>query len=378
MKPITRILLFLLGIAIVAGGAGIYYVQTHYAGIGLPWVKSIALPEFPQLPQPQQQLTADSQGDIFFTTRSPYDFSELLNNYQNTRQHTGRGQLLLPAAASADNPVPAMIILHGSGGIAPEREPAYARFFADHGIAGFVLDYYSVRGATDASSYLLKTLSASDFDIVSDAYSALKVLGSHPAIDASRIGVTGYSYGGMATRYALDSRLKTIIAPDVPRFALHIDIYGPCHQTLGAEERTTGAPYLAIHGDRDNSVDPQQCARLREKLALSSPVDSLVIAGAGHAWERNIPLDTYNFPYIRGCTFSFQPETGRPTINGQLIAAPGPNATRGERALARVNIRRIAPDCIKSGYIMGNDPKSYALAKAKMLAFMRKHFALEG
>lgn len=373
MNLITKILLSITVLVMLTGVGGVYYLQTNYAGIGLPWVTSIDLPQLPELPSAQKNLTADQSGDIYFPTRSPYDFSELLHNYDAAVQHTGKGHLTLPEGASVDNPVPAMIILHGSGGIDKDREPVYAQMFAQHGIAAFVLDYYSVRGSTKDSSYLMKTLSASETDVVVDAYSALKILGSHPAIDASRIGVTGYSYGGMATRYTLDPRIKAAVAPDVPRFAAHIDVYGPCHQTLG-NTQTTGAPYLAVFGDEDNSVDPGQCKTVHGNIAnAGSPVETLMIPGAGHAWESSRPRDVYDFPYISNCTMSFDPVSGAPLINGKQTTSSPIGATRGERAFARAKIMVDAPQCIKRGYIIGDDKNADTKAKAKMLEFLNRH-----
>ena len=373
MKTLKSLLLAGLLLGGLACLGGIYYVQTNFAGIGLPWTDSVTLPDFPDLPPAQQQLQANQSGAIYFPTRSPYDFSELLTNYDAALQHTGMGQLTLPPGASAEQPVPAMIIVHGSGGIAEERENTYARLFAEHGIASLVIDYYAARGATPETSYLLKTLSASETDILVDAYSALKVLGTHPAIDAARIGITGYSYGGMVTRYALDSRIKDIVAPDVPRFAAHIDVYGPCHQRLGFDG-STGAPYLAIHGDKDNSVDPQECERVRGIIkAAGGPVENLLLAGAGHGWERDLPLGTYDFPYIHDCTFNFDPRTGLPLLNGQPTTTAAIGASRDERAFARADIMRTSPECVKKGYIIGKDEKSDTQAKAKMLEFMERY-----
>ena len=372
----NKLLLGLLVLLTITAGGGVYYLQTEYAGIGLPWVDSVDLPDFPQLPEPQSTLNEGQSGDIYFATKSPYTMSELLNDYDAAIEHTGMGALYLPPGASTENPVPLVIILHGSGGIVEEREPTYARLFNQWGVAGFVLDYYSVRGVTPDTKYLYKTLSASEVDILVDAYSALKVLGTHPAIDATRIGVTGYSYGGMATRYLLDSRIKAIVAPDVPPFALHMDIYGPCHQDLGGSE-TTGAPYLAIHGDQDNSVDVALCAKVREQIAADgSVVDSLVIAGAGHAWENPKPRKLYPSPYISGCTFSSQPGTGRSMINGELLPAMPDDASREQHAFNRTNIRIYAPQCVREGYIIGWDQQSDTVAKAKMHEFMVRHFGL--
>ncbi|WP_299725603.1 dienelactone hydrolase family protein [uncultured Endozoicomonas sp.] len=369
MTRLKKALLF-SGLVITTIGAGfIYHIETEYAGIGLPWTSSIKLPDLPELPAPKTTLTEDQSGDIYFSTRSPYDFSELLTNFDNTLQHTGKGELVLPKGASAENPVPAIIILHGSGGIEPNREPVYAQLFAENGIASLIIDYYSVRGATKDSTYLMKTLSASETDILVDAYSALKVLGTHPAIDASRIAVTGYSYGGMVTRYALDPRVKAIIAPEVPPFAAHIDVYGPCHQTLGTTE-TTGGAYLAIFGDDDNSVDINVCEQVHGDIAKNGPVETLLIPGAGHAWESDRPRDLYDFPYITNCSFSFDEKTGSALINGQPAATAPQDAGRNERAFARAMVMVDAPECIGKGYVIGSDKKADAAAKQRMLSFM--------
>ena len=218
---------------------------------------ALPLPTFPDLPPAQSKLRAEQSGEIYFPIKSPYDFSRVLSGYDALPETSGKGTLVLPEGSNAESPVPAMIILHGSGGIVEGREFEYAKLFSENGIAAFVVDYYAPRGVVSDTPYVMKTMIATEVDIMSDAYSALKVLGTHPAIDVSRIGVTGYSYGGMATRYVLDDRLKTIMAPNVPPFALHMDIYGPCHQTTG-HTGTTGAPYLAIQGDSDNTIDTEQ------------------------------------------------------------------------------------------------------------------------
>jgi len=276
---------------------------------------SITLPEFPKLPAPIVRLESGQAGDLYFLSSSPYDFSVLLNDLADAPPTTGKGHLVLPEGASPENRVPAMVILPGSGGEQPGREMEYAKLFADNGIASFIVDYYTPRGATPETPYMIKTLAASEVDVLTDAYMALILLSRHPDIDDSRIGVTGYSYGGMATRYALDFDTQQILAPYAFPFALHVDMYGPCHQTLG-EGETTGAPYLAIYGDNDNSVDPAACAVVQKDLkANGSKVEAHIMPGAGHAWETKRPLQEYPSPYIRGCTFSYDQQSGAFELN---------------------------------------------------------------
>jgi len=338
---------------------------------------SLPLPDFANYPEAKTQLSADDSGDIYYPIKSPYDFSRVLSGYDDLNPHTGKGTLVLPKGASSDNPVPAMVILHGSGGIKEGREMRYANLFAKNGIAGFVVDYYEPRGVKPDTVYQMKTMIATEVDVMSDAYSALNILGTHPAIDASRIGVTGYSYGGMATRYVLDDRLKTIMAPNVAPFALHMDIYGPCHQTLG-HDGTTGAPYLAIHGDNDNSVDPELCQEVYKVMeAAGTEVESHLMPGAGHAWENASPRKVFEEgSYVRGCKFSFDPQTGTFLVDGQAGFQPLPDMSRPERAMVRAGLGELAGKCVGQGYLVGSDPETDRKSKAIQLVFMKRVFGL--
>ena len=338
--------------------------------------KELPLPAFPDYPIAKMKLEAEDEGVLNYPIKSPYDFSRILTGYDALKTHTGKAILVMPDGASADSPVPAVVIMHGSGGIKEGREMDYAQLFAQNGIAGFVIDYYEPRGVTDDTPYVMKTMITTEVDIMSDAYSALKILGTHPAIDASRIGVTGYSYGGMGTRYVLDDRLKNIMAPDVPPFALHMDIYGPCHQTLG-HIGTTGAPYLAIHGDADNSVDPVLCQEVYKDIeAGGSKVENHVIAGAGHAWENAAPLSEFEGGYVDGCKFSFD-DKGTFLVDGKSGRfQPTPEMTRPQRAMVRAGLGELAGSCVGYGYTVGSNPEADEKSKALQLDFMKRVFGL--
>ncbi len=335
----------------------------------------LPLPPFPDYPAPKHALDIADDGLIYFPITSPYDFSRVLKGYDALEKHAGQGVLSFPKTVPAGTSVPAMVILHGSGGIKEGREYEYARLFNENGIAAFVIDYYAPRGVTKDTPYVMKTMATTEVDVISDAYSALKILGTHPLIDATRIGVTGYSYGGMGTRYVLDKRLKNIMAPDSPAFALHMDIYGPCHQNTGAWE-TTGAPYLAIYGDSDNSVEPDKCMKVQEKLKEGgSPVEAHLIAGAGHAWEMG-ELKEFKGGYVRGCEFSWDRETGTFLVDGQAGFQPEPDMTRPQRAAVRAGLGALAGKCVGQGYTIGRNAQADKKSKAIQLEFMKRIFGL--
>jgi len=72
---------------------------------------SLPLPEFPNYLTSKSKLDASDSGDIYYPIKSPYDFTRVLNGYDELPTHTGKGTLVLPEGASADSPVPAMVIL---------------------------------------------------------------------------------------------------------------------------------------------------------------------------------------------------------------------------------------------------------------------------
>lgn len=372
-KVVRNTLLSLTALVLILLSGGIYYVETEYGGIGLPWTTELELPAFPDYPAPQDQLSADQSGEIYFQTYSPFDLNVLLEDMDNALPTTGKGHLVLPDNASADAPVPAMILLHGSGGIAEGREFEHAKALAARGYAAFVLDYYEPRGVTSETPYMFKVLSVTETDIITDTYAALRLLGSHPAIDAERIGVMGFSYGAMVTRYTMDPRMKAILAPDLPRLAVHADFYGPCHQNLGVDD-ATGAPYLSVRGTEDASIDIAKCKEVESSLTQAgTPVDAHVLEGVGHAWESLSPRKLYpDSPYVSGCTFSFD-QRGFPTVDGQPVTRTEKGASRGERALARAALMQDVPQCLFKGYIIGRDEVAHHKARELLFGFLNRH-----
>src|SRR5437763_372096 len=82
---------------------------------------------------------------------------------------------------------------------------------------------------------------------VTDAYAGLAWLASRGEIDPKRVVLTGFSYGGMSTMYALQAQIAERLAPTGLRFAGHVAFYGPCI-TRWEDKRTTGAPLLMLYG----------------------------------------------------------------------------------------------------------------------------------
>lgn len=340
---LRAVLAVVLLVVLGAGLLSLPVVQT--------WLVVQNLPPFPEWPDGKTSLGIDDQGEIYFETHSPFDLEVILAGEKGI-DTTGLGYLTLPESTE---PVPAMVILPGSGGIQPGREHEYAEFLNRIGIAGFVVEYYAPRGFADEADYMLRTTSVTEFDLMADAYSALRLLSTHPLIDGSRIGVVGFSYGGMAARLAMDDRIRQALAPGHAGFAAHIDVYGPCFQDLQTRS-TNGAPLLTLRGTIDRSNDLAACAdRESELRKLGIDVTAIVYEGAGHAWENEGPRRLSDrSPYVEGCTWVYD-ESGVASVNGEKLVSYGTEASRATRIAARLRLGTRLLDCVKYGYIVGRD-----------------------
>lgn len=344
------------------------------AALLLPPVRArliaLTLPDYPDWPAPVATLTGNEEGLVYYPTTSPYDLEIILGHMELARPTTGKGFLSYPDDASADNPVPAMVIVPGSGGIAPGREHDYAAWFNERGVAAFVVEYYEPRGFGQDSDYLIRTSAVTEFDLIADAYSALRLLGSSPRIDADRIGLIGFSYGGMAARLAMDARIRAALAPDSPPFSLHIDVYGPCFQDIRSTD-VGGAPLLTLRGTEDASNDLPACKRREDALReLGTAVTAHVYEGAGHAWEITRPrFFSEESPYLSGCELVYD-AAGKPVLNGELLNDYTPEASHAAKMAARFTSAPKYRDCVGYGYIIGRDEAVRARAYGDVEAFI--------
>ena len=197
---------------------------------------------------------------------------------------TVHARLYLPPGASAARKVPAVVLLHGSVGNTEERGYRYGLPLAELGVAVLVVETYASR--TDlATSFIGRALHVTETMFDADAYAGLKALAARPDIDASHVALMGFSYGGMATTYALYDTVADRLDPDGPRFAAHVAFYAPCIARF-ADSRTTGAPLLMLYGGRDQLIHADRCAEIARDLRGGGSAVSIVsYPEAVHQWD---------------------------------------------------------------------------------------------
>ena len=192
--------------------------------------------------------------------------------------------LYLPPGASASHPVPAIVLLHGSVGNYAERGFRYGLPLASMGVAVLVAETYASRPDL-GRSFIGRALHITETMYDADAYAALDLLSRRSDIDGAHIGLIGFSYGGMATMYAMQRTLADRLARPGERFAAFVSYYGPCIARFD-DVRTTGAPLLMMYGGQDELIHPDRCAAVASDLRRGgSAVDIRVFADAVHQWD---------------------------------------------------------------------------------------------
>jgi dienelactone hydrolase len=228
----------------------------------------------PLIGQAQEKMTIPSQ--------TPSTMTEYLHG--QGKAVTVVGYLYLPSGANG--PMPAMILKHGSAGLAGAQGDnirRWAKSMNDWGIAAFVVDSFTPRGIGESASDQSKVRSLAD---LADSFAALKVLGSDPRIDSGRIGIIGWSRGGaVAMETALESARLAVLAPTDPKFAAHVVFYGMASPQY-RDKSTDRAPMVFLHGESDNLVPVGPTREFADWiLAQGNPVTFQTYPGVYHDFD---------------------------------------------------------------------------------------------
>ena len=209
---------------------------------------------------------------------------------------------------NSKKPVPAVVILHGSAGV-DFRGDFYARALNAEGIATLEIDMWEARGvATAADRPPLPIFT------YPDAFAALRYLTSRSEIDPEKVGVLGFSWGGVITMAAAEELYAGQFGGGLT-FAAHAAHYPVCYGYNNpfipplnppSERGTqwlnlTGVPVLIQIGtedDYDNGAE--NCISLKDDLLDpedAQQVEVVAYEGAYHAWDRLLVPITVQDPF---------------------------------------------------------------------------------
>jgi dienelactone hydrolase len=306
---------------------------------------------------PVQDLADGRTGKIYFESVTPTGFFQLAKR-QATQKTVIFGTLQVPKKATG--PIPAMVIAHGSAGVA-ERESWWADHLNDIGVAAFIVDSFTPRNIRDTATDQTQLSTAAN---VADAFAALKLLATHPKIDRQRIGVIGFSKGGQVALWTEFEAYRRAVIEDQMKFAAHVPLYPACNDWQ-VTDHIIGGPILMLLGGRDDYTPAAPCREYGQWLKSKGiDVSVIVYENAYHDFDSiRPPVRAKNVVTGRHCNMQF--DVDRFVIT---IRASGEDITRSVASYVR--------GCQERGAMVGGDSEGRKKSPEDVKAFLKKVFSL--
>lgn len=195
-------------------------------------------------------------------------------------------------ALAARPPAPAVLLLHGCGGLLGRQGQPTSRI-RDHaarlnaqGWHVLALDSLTARGETGLCTQRIGTRRVTQVQRRRDALGALQWLAAQPDVDPTRLALLGWSHGGSAALAAHNLNQPEVARATV-RARLAVAFYPGCEAEARRGYRPAGNTWLLL-GLADDWTPPEPCQR----LAQAGPpwVRVQAWAGAVHGFDSPAPV----------------------------------------------------------------------------------------
>ena len=208
-------------------------------------------------------------------------------------QLSGRWFKASTAAAADAPPAPAVLLLHGCGGMLNRKgEPTvrireYAALLNQQGWHALAVDSLTPRGETELCTQRIGTRKITQVQRRQDALAALQWLATQPGVDAGRLALLGWSNGGSAV-LAASNLDHPEVAKSTARPRIAVAFYPGCEAEARRGYRPVADTVLLV-GLADDWTPAAPCQ------ALAGPRGSHTVRveayeGAYHGFDGLAPL----------------------------------------------------------------------------------------
>ena len=326
-------------------------ISIHHIAL---FIASAALAGFAQAePVTVDSLAAGQVGKMYFKSVDRKTTAGQITRGKFQLTDTISGDLILP---EGNGPFPVMVIAHGSGGVT-KRDYVWGELFKAKGIASFVVDTYKERGILDTvadQSQLTYPASTADHLV------ALKLLATHPKLDAQRIGIIGFSRGGQVSVGTAFETWRKPVAGDL-KFVVHLPFYGGCSWVT---DHWDGSPIHHFIGDADDYVQPvstcEAQTRFFKKAGIKHSLN--VFAGGRHGFDNLEATKDFYLARAQGfnkCSFIWN-------VESQVYYSPA----QSDQPLSASGVAAEQERCMSRGTTIGPNRKATDDARAKVLQIL--------
>jgi dienelactone hydrolase len=261
-----------------------------------------------------------------------------------------RGMLWMPAGA----PKGGVVLVHGSSGWTDHTVGHYARAFSAAGYAALAFDALGSRGVTSTVEDQSRVQA---LHMTRDAFAARRFLVAR-GVAPDRIGIMGFSKGGIVALYAAD---RNFLPDEAERFRVALPYYPGC-VVRPRVPKPAAEVYMAL-GEKDDWSGVKPCQVLADDFARAGgKITVKVYPGATHGWDGN-PAAT-GMIYLRDAEnysecMVYLEEDGQVVHEGKRY---GPN----DAAL----IAELRKSCVKKGARLWTNPDQKAAGTQDAIAFL--------
>jgi dienelactone hydrolase len=184
-----------------------------------------------------------------------------------------------------DGRFPALVLMHGCHGVS-DSVRGWGRWFRERGYVALVVDSWGPRGLVEQCTPGPELPNTARFD---DAVGALRWLHARPYVDRERVGIIGWSNGGVFAMAAVNgptherTKRRGVEIPP-PGFRAAVGVYpGGCFSLV---EELAVRPLLILIGRDDDWTRAAECEALATRQrARGADVTVVVYPGAVHYFD---------------------------------------------------------------------------------------------
>jgi len=214
---------------------------------------------------------------IKYKSHTANSFNEIFNKKYSSKSVKLIGELYLP---DTKGKFPVLYVQHGTAH--PNRHTDFFQKLIvemhKKNIGVFIGDSYTNRGIKQKDGWKLGLAAR-----VLDGLNVLNTLSKHKNIDENKIGITGYSYGGMVAFYTAYPKLLGLVS-NGKQFAAYMPVYPGCDLVF-KDMKLVNKPMLMLHAEFDDYAPTVDCINYVKKLKENNNrVELKIYKGAYHGF----------------------------------------------------------------------------------------------